>query len=86
MRIASYSLLLIAAGCAGQPSQPAAPPLVKYVSNAPFVAPAPGEKDMAKLVLEAKRRGYTLVDKDGETLFATRARARARMWSTRLRV
>jgi hypothetical protein len=74
MRIAIYSLLLIAAGCAGQPSQsPAAAP-TKYISNAPVVDPAAAaavheDKDLAKLVLEAKRRGYTLVNQDGETLF-----------------
>jgi hypothetical protein len=75
MRIAIYSLLLIAAGCAGQPSQPpAAAAPTKYISNAPVVDPAAaaavhGDKDWAKLVSEAKRRGYTLVNQDGETLF-----------------
>ena len=74
MRIVIYSLLLTVAGCAGQPSQPPPVAPVKYISNAPVVDPAKAaavrtDKDWAKLVSEAKRRGYTLVNQDGETLF-----------------
>jgi hypothetical protein len=63
---------MIVAGCAGKPSQPAPTAPTKFVSNAPVVVPTAstqGDADMAKLVLDAKRRGYTVVNQNGETLF-----------------
>ena len=72
MRNAICCLLLIAAGCAGQPRQPTTPP-TRYISNAPVVEPVTatggGDTDMAKVLADAKRRGYTLVNENGETLF-----------------
>ncbi len=77
MRGVIFGCLLIAAGCAGTPSGPApasAPPATKYVSDKPVVTAPDGvnkdDKDyLAKLTADAKRRGYTLVNQDGETLY-----------------
>jgi hypothetical protein len=72
MRIAVYSFLFIAAGCAGQPSQPTPRPATRTVSNAPVVDRASlsgDKKDTSDLVVDAKRRGYTVVTENGDTLF-----------------
>jgi hypothetical protein len=75
MRIVIIGSLLIMAGCAGQPSSPPPPaaPATRIVSNAPVVAaPAAGtdaSEATKKMVLDAKRRGYTVVNENGQTLF-----------------
>jgi hypothetical protein len=77
MRIAITSSLLIIAGCAGQPSAPSAPaaPPTRVVSNAPVVAPpasttgTSSAEATSKAVVDAKRRGYTVVNENGVTMY-----------------
>jgi hypothetical protein len=77
MRIAITSSLLIIAGCAGQPSAPPAPaaPPTRIVSNAPVVATPASTTGTSsadattKAVIDAKRRGYTVVNENGVTMY-----------------
>jgi hypothetical protein len=66
-------ILLFVAGCAGQPaSQP--PPTATYVNASGqrleqvSVRNADGDID-AKRLVNAKKEGFTVINKDGETLF-----------------
>jgi hypothetical protein len=73
MRVALLVSALVTAGCAGQPNN-AAPPATRYVTatgeqvNQIQLTTPDGEID-AKRAAEAKKRGYTLVNTNGETLF-----------------
>jgi hypothetical protein len=77
MRIVLFSIGLIIAGCAGNPSgtSPAAPSRV--VSTTPPAAPATAPaatanataEPTAQKIAEARKAGYTVVNQNGETLF-----------------
>ena len=67
MQILRVSGVLALAACAGQAHPPA--PHTTYVSNADVVGTADNGTSIEKMVLDAKRQGYTVVDENGETMF-----------------
>jgi hypothetical protein len=70
MRAVIFTIALIATGCAGAPSGPPTRVISKASQTVPDAPPATkgGAIDPA-LVLDAKRRGYSLVNENGEILY-----------------
>ncbi len=69
MRTTILVSALIMGGCAGQPSTTEAPP-TRYVTASGQIQQTASEGDLdAKRIAEAKKRGYTLVNTNGEELY-----------------
>jgi len=70
MRIIILSFALAAVACAGQPTSPPSKFIARASQAAPVAAtPSNGGKLDPKIVLDAKRRGYTVVNEEGDALF-----------------
>jgi hypothetical protein len=70
MRTVIFTIVLIATGCAGTPAGPPTRVIAKASQTVPD-APATtnGGAIDPKVVLDAKRRGYTVVNENGEILY-----------------
>ncbi len=77
MRAAIFVSALMAAGCAGTPDAPPPAAPTQYVNSsgkpvAQVQAVSPtGDVDTKRLV-QARKAGYTVVNRDGETLFCSK--------------
>jgi hypothetical protein len=80
MRISVIAIVLVCAGCAGQPPAPAAAPApppapVAHVAMASQPAPttpeAAGAPIDTKLLTDAKKLGYKVVNQNGQELFCS---------------
>jgi hypothetical protein len=73
MRTMIFAIALIVTGCAGQPAGPPTRVIAKASQTVPD-APAltNGGAIDPKVVLDAKRRGYTVVNEHGEILYCHR--------------
>ena len=76
MRPMIFTIAVVISGCAAQPRTPAPaapqPPALREAAVAPAAAPArptDPEAALAQRVLDAKKRGLTVVNKNGETLY-----------------
>jgi hypothetical protein len=70
MRTVIFIVALIAAGCAGAPSEPPTRVITKASQTVPDPPPAAkGSGIDPQLVADAKRRGYSLVNQNGEILY-----------------
>jgi hypothetical protein len=72
MRIILLVSALVMAGCAGQPA--AAPPAPRYVTASgqpadPVHLSTPEDDVNARRLVDAKKRGYTLVNTNGESMY-----------------
>lgn len=71
MRVVIISITLAAlAGCADQPPVASPTPSTRYISSSPVItATAAGGAKTDQIVVDAKRKGYTVVTENGEQLF-----------------
>lgn len=73
MRFLTVSLALALVACAGQPTAHPLATRTKFVSNADMVGTADNGTSIDKVVLDARKQGYTVVDENGETMFCHKA-------------